>query len=112
MYLPKSIQRESFSTKKTARSVENCDIILNDQIETALHRFGNDILTAREQDVVRLVLRGLPSKLIARKLQIAPKTEGVHRSNAYAKLGLNSRSMLFLQFLQFLSLILTNDGDL
>lgn len=76
---------------------------LRADIEEALDRFGAASLTAREQEVVRLILRGLPSKLIARTLEIAPKTENVHRRNAYAKLGVDSRSSLFFEFLVFLS---------
>lgn len=109
MYRPASIQREVFPTASVAFRMERCDAPLSAQIEAALRNFGNDLLTAREQDVIRLILRGLPSKLIARKLHITPKTEGVHRRNAYAKLGVDSRSTLFLQFLQFLSMALTEE---
>jgi len=79
------------------------DTCLNQQIESAIARFGCELLTAREQDVIQLILRGLPSKVAATKLQIARKTEGVHRRNAYAKLGVRSQSALFRQFLEFLS---------
>src|ERR1700712_4830743 len=72
---------------------------LNDRIESALTNYGIKLLTAREQDVIHLIIRGQPSKIIARQLQIAPKTEGVHRRNAYAKLGIDSRSSLFHSFL-------------
>jgi DNA-binding CsgD family transcriptional regulator len=76
---------------------------LHRNIEQAICAFGRDILTAREQAVVQLILRGLSSKVVASELQIALKTEKVHRRNAYAKLGVNSHGVLFGQFLQFLS---------
>lgn len=76
---------------------------LNTRIESALSNYGANILTARERDVVHLIIRGHPSKIIARQLKIAPKTEGVHRRNAYAKLGIDSRSSLFRSFLLHLS---------
>jgi DNA-binding CsgD family transcriptional regulator len=82
------------------------DVPLNGSIETALSNYGDNILTARERDVVHLIIRGQPSKIIARQLKIAPKTEGVHRRNAYAKLGIDSRSALFRSFLFHLSQIL------
>ena len=80
---------------------------LRPDIEEAIERFGSASLTKRERDVIKLVLRGLPSKLIARELKIAPKTENVHRRNAYAKLEVDARSALFFQFLQSLSEIET-----
>jgi len=76
---------------------------LHRDIEEAICAFGRDMLTAREQAVVQLILLGLSSKLAARELQIALKTEKVHRRNAYAKLGVNSHGVLFGQFLRFLS---------
>lgn len=79
------------------------DCRLHQQIESALARFGDDLLTTREQDVVQLILLGVPAKVAATMLRIAPKTEGVHRRNAYAKLGVNSQAALFRQFLAFLS---------
>ena len=77
--------------------------LLHQQIERALTEFGRELLTARERHVVHLILLGLPSKVAAIKLRIAPKTERVHRRNAYAKLGVKSQAELFRQFLGFLS---------
>src|SRR5687768_5005526 len=76
-----------------------CEAQLHRQIERAISEFGRELLTTRERAVVRLILLGLPSKVAAMKLQIAPKTEGVHRRNAYAKLGVRSQAALFRQFL-------------
>lgn len=76
---------------------------LHRHIEEAILAFGQDVLTAREQAVVQLILRGLSSKVVAGELRIALKTEKVHRRNAYAKLGVNSHAVLFSRFLQFLS---------
>ena len=77
--------------------------ILHRNIEAAMSAFGRDVLTAREQAVVQLILRGLPSKAVASQLKIALKTEKVHRRNAYAKLGVNSHAVLFGSFLKYLS---------
>jgi DNA-binding NarL/FixJ family response regulator len=76
---------------------------LHREIECAISSFGVDLLTAREHAVVQLILRGLSSKVVANKLHIALKTEKVHRRNAYAKLGVNSHAVLFVEFLRYLS---------
>jgi DNA-binding NarL/FixJ family response regulator len=47
-------------------------------------------LTAREQEVLRLLAEGLPSKKIAEKLFISPKTVENHRANIMNKLDLHS----------------------
>ena len=50
-----------------------------------------DPLTAREQDVVKLIAEGHTSEEIAGRLSIAPKTVERHRSNALGKLGMRNR---------------------
>jgi DNA-binding NarL/FixJ family response regulator len=47
------------------------------------------VLTAREVEILRLVVDGLSSKDIAAKLFLSPKTVENHRSNIMAKLGLH-----------------------
>lgn len=49
-----------------------------------------DILTSREQEILRLLAEGLGVKEIAEKLSISPKTVENHRSNIMSKLELNS----------------------
>lgn len=51
----------------------------------------SDPLTERERQVLVLAESGLPSKLIARKLSIAPGTVRNHISEAIAKLGVSNR---------------------
>jgi DNA-binding CsgD family transcriptional regulator/tetratricopeptide (TPR) repeat protein len=48
-------------------------------------------LTAREQEVLKLVATGRSNPQIARELFISPKTASVHVSNILGKLGLTSR---------------------
>ncbi|MEZ0090645.1 helix-turn-helix transcriptional regulator [Streptacidiphilus sp. EB129] len=48
-------------------------------------------LTAREQDVLRLVALGRTNRQIAEELYISPKTASVHVSNILAKLEVTSR---------------------
>jgi len=47
-------------------------------------------LTAREQEVMRMLAEGLTSKDIAKKLYISPKTVENHRTNLMKKLSLQS----------------------
>ena len=49
-------------------------------------------LTPREIEVLELVSRGLPSKLIARDLDVSESTIKFHLSSIYNKLGASSRT--------------------
>jgi len=51
-----------------------------------------EMLTQREQDVLRLVAEGLSNRDIGERLGIAEKTVGKHVSAVLDKLGLNSRT--------------------
>jgi two-component system, LuxR family, response regulator DctR len=47
-------------------------------------------LTERERDVMRLVLTGLPNKLIADRLDISMRTVEVHRARVFDKMAVKS----------------------
>ena len=49
-----------------------------------------DGLTEREHDVMRLVVGGLPNKLVADQLQISVRTVEVHRARVFDKMGVKS----------------------
>ena len=49
-------------------------------------------LTPREVDVLRLVGRGLTNKQAARLLEVKPSTVRKHLENAFAKLGVGTRT--------------------
>lgn len=49
-------------------------------------------LSAREQDVLKGLAKGLPNKTIAFDLGISPRTVEVHRANLMTKLGVRSLS--------------------
>jgi two-component system, LuxR family, response regulator DctR len=47
-------------------------------------------LTEREQSVMRLVIEGLPNKIIADQLNISMRTVEVHRARVFEKVGVKS----------------------
>jgi DNA-binding NarL/FixJ family response regulator len=53
-------------------------------------------LTAREQEVLRLVGAGLPNKLIARELEISEKTVKAHLTNVFQTIGVTDRTQAAL----------------
>ena len=54
----------------------------------------NTLLTAREDEVLKLIAEGHPSKSIADLLTISPKTVEHHRANILQKLGMRDRTEL------------------
>lgn len=57
---------------------------------------NNDLLSRREKEVLDLLLKGYPNDLIASALYISNNTLKKHIQNIYNKLGVHSRSELFL----------------
>ncbi|WP_392542455.1 response regulator [Oryzobacter telluris] len=57
-------------------------------------RMPRSVLTAREEEVVKLIAEGNSSKEIASALVIAVKTVERHRANVLAKLGMRDRTEL------------------
>lgn len=53
-------------------------------------RQRHDDLTERERDVMRLVIEGLPNKLIADQLSISVRTVEVHRARLFDKMQVKS----------------------
>jgi DNA-binding NarL/FixJ family response regulator len=51
-----------------------------------------DRLTPREREVLALIGRGFPNKLIARELEVSEKTVKTHVGHLLAKLGVNDRT--------------------
>lgn len=79
------------------------DLELGRLVQEAAANFGRKVLTPRECDVVKLVLRGFSTKSISQSLGISPGTVKVHRENIYAKLGVSSQAELFNMFIASVS---------
>lgn len=68
-------------------------------LEDAFHSFGRDVLTARETDICRLLLRGHSTVSVAHNLGLAEGTVKNHCKHIYTRLNISSRSELFRLFL-------------
>ena len=78
-----------------------------ERVEQVLAEFGGDRLTAREHEVLQLVLRGHSVKSAARALDVSVDTIKLHRRNVYAKLGAASQAELLARLVAEL----TGAGD-
>lgn len=65
--------------------------------------WASQSLTAREGEIVNLVLQGHSSDSISRLLQISVGTVKVHRRNIHQKLGIHSQAGLFARFIELLN---------
>lgn len=72
------------------------------RLEARLDSLGGDVLTAREQEVTRYILRGYSAQATADLLGLSAETVKVHRRNIYRKLGIGSVSELFSMALSLL----------
>lgn len=101
--LPLMQQHWQQSTQRVAAPAE-----MASQIRDALSHFGCGVLSERELEIARLVLRGFSSKAMAERLNISPDTVKVHRRHLYAKLDISSQPELFSLFIQSLGHDLEN----
>ncbi len=65
--------------------------------------FGSEVCTARERDVLNMMLEGHCVKAIARQLKLGLETVKMHRKNLYAKLGIGSHPELLALFIELLA---------
>jgi len=65
-------------------------------LRTRLSPPGKSGLSAREREVLTCVARGLPNKLIARRLGIAEKTVKAHLTHIYGQIGVTDRTQAAL----------------
>ncbi|MFT5006444.1 MAG: DNA-binding CsgD family transcriptional regulator [Paracoccaceae bacterium] len=72
-------------------------------LDGSFAEFGGDILTNREQQVLKLVLTGHSSGAISLRLGTSVATIKTHRRNIYAKLKIGTQAELFTKFIEFLT---------
>jgi len=78
---------------------EGPQISLESIVQSAPTQPGKSALTAREAEVVGLVLQGHSSESAGLLLGISRNTVKVHRKHVYAKLGISTQAELFSTFL-------------
>jgi DNA-binding CsgD family transcriptional regulator len=71
-------------------------------LELAFQKFGKDLLTQREREVVEFTLKGHSAVAVGKILEISPGTVSIHRRNIYAKLRIRSQGELFSGFIKTL----------
>lgn len=98
-YVHKSVADRDLITACRA-ALRNEPFLYPGAISTLIREFLNrgqeadeeaTLLTAREEEVLKLIAEGHPGKEIAQLLFISPKTVERHRANLLAKLGLKDR---------------------
>ncbi|GHO97055.1 hypothetical protein KSF_071030 [Reticulibacter mediterranei] len=75
---------------KAAKALSEVRDVKADQLETAQQNATHG-LTAREQEVLRLVARGMTDAQVATALVISPRTVNAHLRTIYSKLDITSR---------------------
>jgi predicted ATPase/DNA-binding CsgD family transcriptional regulator len=61
-------------------------------VRTTAQVTAQDVLSAREAEVLGLVAEGLTDQEVAQRLYLSPRTVGQHLSSVYRKLGVRSRT--------------------
>jgi two-component system, NarL family, response regulator LiaR len=94
-YLLKDVQPQELVA--AIRTVHAGGSLLHPAVAARLMKeIATDPLTPREREVLALIARGMPNKLIARELDVAEKTVKAHVSSILAKLGVADRTQAAL----------------
>jgi len=67
------------------------DLLESLEASTPAHHVAHELLTAREQDVAALIVKGLTNRAIAQTLVISEGTVRAHVEHILNKLGVRSR---------------------
>ena len=94
-YLLKDVQPQELV--EAIRTVHGGGALLHPQVAARLlDELTEDPLTPRERQVLALIGRGMPNKLIARELALSEKTVKAHVSSILGKLGVTDRTQAAL----------------
>lgn len=81
-------------------------------LEQAFLSFGSSLLSPREAEITRLIMKGYSTKAIAQAFGNSPETIKVHRKRLYTKLQIESQGELLGLFIKSLSTTTaTSTGD-
>lgn len=85
-----------FTTDQIVRAVEDSlqGGAREQQPDAGIPPANLEVLTPREREVLQLLVEGLQNKMVARRLNISPRTAEVHRANIMRKLEASSFSHL------------------
>lgn len=81
------------------------EITFSAPLDKAFRNFGKDHLSARECEVIQLILKGHSNKSIAQLLEISVDTVKVYNKRFHTKLDISSQAELFSLFLEAISLV-------
>ncbi len=99
----RAAMRRAWDKRRKAREPGQSNRAIHGRLTECYRNFGSDVLTQREREITRLLLRGHSTKSVARELGIAPGTVMVHKRNLFSKLGITSQYELFSRFIDALS---------
>ena len=97
--------RTIVSLVKRHQSAANGEVTFSAPLDRAFRNFGKDHLSARECEVVQLLLKGHSNKSIASLLSISVDTVKVYNKRFHQKLEVSSQAELFSLFLECISLV-------
>jgi DNA-binding CsgD family transcriptional regulator len=81
------------------------EITMSAPLDRAFRNFGRDHLSARECEVIQLILKGHSNKSIAQLLEISVDTVKVYNKRFHTKLDISSQAELFSLFLEAIALV-------
>ena len=87
------------------QSAAEGEITLSAPLDKAFRNFGRDLLSARECEVIQLILKGHSNKSIAQLLEISVDTVKVYNKRFHTKLEISSQAELFSLFLEAISMV-------
>jgi two-component system, NarL family, response regulator LiaR len=81
-----------FQFRKKETIIREREIIIEKEVERPLVVNPNEVLSQRENEVLKYIVRGLSNKEIAEKLFVSENTVKTHVNNIYSKLGVGKRA--------------------
>jgi DNA-binding CsgD family transcriptional regulator len=106
--LIETVSRERETSDSTRTDSTREEVLVDTEVDGAryllvrMRRLGNSRiqLSPREQEIVRMVAKGHPNKVIADVLNISSWTVCTHLRRIFAKLGVGSRAAMVAQLLE------------